>query len=423
MSRNTSKPRTEKGRMTSAYPPPPTQTEDLEDTVDPECLVKSECLTMIAHEEGEEIVAEILDELMTRVMKKCDEVYLKKQIIPFSVAWAKNAMLQLVNWHYLMRDEGDDIETISILQEDKTPAPLIPDSWAEGCVPVIKIPSPSQLQDGEGTTKLTLDECKPDSVFQQWQWNPETRFLRNPHTAKCLTALKIEDQGTVGSLACRAEDDAETQAWSCSKKGHLTLYGKGFHLSVHYDSSDVILSMERGKSAKWKTLNERTVCEEPPDEPKKMEPKIIAKIRLWQPQVNLDQNAPKSTPASDTPTVSPQSNSSTDDGDTRTFVNPLSLEYGLEWKVTMLVLSSVALIIGMVILFLSIYQNRRKKTVVVLKSYTATGEASQPGSPVPNERAPLTKYPMIPPRSPSIQRGEILVEWKDGSFESSVTTC
>lgn len=58
---------------------------------------------------------------------------------------------------------------------------------------------------------------------------------------------------------------------------------------------------------------------------------------------------------------------------------------------------------------------RRKKTVVVLKSYTSTGEASQPGSPITNERAPLTKHPLKPPRSPSIQHGEIMVEWKDGT--------
>ncbi|MCI4392698.1 hypothetical protein PGIGA_G00148850 [Pangasianodon gigas] len=256
-----------------------------------------------------------------------------------------------------------------------------------------------QMQDGEGNEKVTLEECKPGSVFQEWQWNPETRSLRNPHTGKCLTALKIQDQGTVGPLACRAEDD-ETQAWSCSKKGHLTLYGKGFHLSVRYDSSDIFLSTERGKSAKWRTLNERMVCEEPPNEPEKIEPKIIAKIRLWQPQVNVDLDAPKPTQPSHFTTA---------------FVNPLSTEYGMEWKVTMLFLSSLALIIGMVILFLNIYQNRRKKTVVVLKSYTSSGEASQPGSPVSSERAPLTKHPMKPPRSPSIRHGEILVEWKDGT--------
>lgn len=138
-----------------------------------------------------------------------------------------------------------------------------------------------QLQNGEGNEKVTLEECKLDSALQEWQWNPETHSLRNPHTGKCLTALKIQDQGTVGSLSCRAEDD-ETQAWSCSKKGHLTLLGKGFHLSGRFDSSDVFLSAERGKSAKWRTLNERTVCEKPLNGPKKIEPIIIAKVRLWQ---------------------------------------------------------------------------------------------------------------------------------------------
>lgn len=82
MSRNTSKNQAEK--VTSAKPPPPTQAEDVEDSVDLGCLTKSEFLTMIAHEEGEEIVSDILDELMTNVMEKCYEVYLKKQVINLS---------------------------------------------------------------------------------------------------------------------------------------------------------------------------------------------------------------------------------------------------------------------------------------------------------------------------------------------------
>lgn len=63
--------------------------------------------------------------------------------------------------------------------------------------------------------------------------------------------------------------------------------------------------------------------------------------------------------------------------------------------------------------------------MVVLKSYSPTGEASLPGSPVPSERAPLTRHPMKTAQSPSIQRGEILVEWKDGTvtplFETYLT--
>lgn len=119
----------------------------------------------------------------------------------------------------------------------------------------------------------------------------------------------------------------------------------------------------------------------------------------------------------------------------------------------MLVLSSLALVLGFVILILSILQNRwercaclvilhgviqastiapvtgwwslfmsvcfrfRKKNVVVLKSYTRTGEESQPGSPLLHDRAPLTKNPMkSAAHSPSLPRGEIFVAWKDGTI-------
>lgn len=61
------------------------------------------------------------------------------------MAWAKNTMFQLAKWQHLMRDEGDDADTTSILHEDTAPAPSIPDSWAEGCVPVIKISNHLQV--------------------------------------------------------------------------------------------------------------------------------------------------------------------------------------------------------------------------------------------------------------------------------------
>lgn len=80
MSRNPSKTRAEKGHVTSAQPPHPAQAEDVVENVDPGCLSKSEFLNMIAQEEEEEIVSDILDELMTHVTEKCYEVYLKKQV-------------------------------------------------------------------------------------------------------------------------------------------------------------------------------------------------------------------------------------------------------------------------------------------------------------------------------------------------------
>lgn len=61
------------------------------------------------------------------------------------MAWAKTTILHLVKWQYLMHDEGDDLNTTSLLQEDTAPAPSLPDSWAEGCVPVIRISNHLQV--------------------------------------------------------------------------------------------------------------------------------------------------------------------------------------------------------------------------------------------------------------------------------------
>uniref|UniRef100_A0A3B1IJD2 Si:dkey-245n4.2 n=1 Tax=Astyanax mexicanus TaxID=7994 RepID=A0A3B1IJD2_ASTMX len=272
-----------------------------------------------------------------------------------------------------------------------------------------------QIQDSQDHGTISLEECKPGSALQEWRWSSERQTLRNPKTGKCLTAVQIQEQELIRLRACRPEEE-EGQAWSCSRKGHLTLHGKGFHLSAHLDSSSVFLSAERGRSSKWRTLNKQIVCEEEEaeaegtPEPEKPVPRIIAKIRFWQPPVNHDPPPFKPTQPAQISSAPPETNSSMDASP-----NQFSLEYGLGWKVTMLVLSSLALLLGTVILILNVYQNRRRKTVVVLKSYSSKETISQPGSPVPSERAPLTKHPMRPPRSPSIQRGEILVEWKDGT--------
>lgn len=65
--------------------------------------------------------------------------------MPFTVTWAKNTILQMVKWQYLMRDEGDDEDITSLLQQDTAPEPSIPDSWAEGCVPLMKISNHLQV--------------------------------------------------------------------------------------------------------------------------------------------------------------------------------------------------------------------------------------------------------------------------------------
>uniref|UniRef100_A0A4W4EAN4 Ricin B lectin domain-containing protein n=1 Tax=Electrophorus electricus TaxID=8005 RepID=A0A4W4EAN4_ELEEL len=209
-----------------------------------------------------------------------------------------------------------------------------------------------QVHESQAHSGLTLEECETGSGLQEWHWNSETRSLRNPQTGKCLTAVNVQQPESVELQVCRPEE--EGQAWVCSKKGHLILDSKDLHLSARQDSSKIFLSMERVKSSKWKTLNKKTVCEEKTD------------------------------------SVPPKTQSEPENTGPRIITN--------------IRLWHCKICLGTTDLLFT------RKTVVVLKS--SSEQTSQPGSP---ERAPLTKHALRPPVSPSIQRGEILVEWKDGT--------
>ncbi|XP_069833183.1 uncharacterized protein C2orf81 homolog isoform X2 [Dendropsophus ebraccatus] len=57
------------------------------------------------------------------------------QLIPYTVSQARDAMVQMVQWTFVARDEGDmESHTGKNVQEEPQPCPH--DSWAQGCVPV-----------------------------------------------------------------------------------------------------------------------------------------------------------------------------------------------------------------------------------------------------------------------------------------------
>lgn len=134
-----------------------------------------------------------------------------------------------------------------------------------------------QVQDGHsGGGRVSLGECSPHLSIQEWRWLPESHALSSLHTGECLTAPAEQYEGVrLQPCILRADSDetgpgegemgtdreAGSQAWSCSKKGHLTLFGKGLHLSARQESTLVFLSKEHKqvRILKWEKylLNER----------------------------------------------------------------------------------------------------------------------------------------------------------------------
>ncbi|KAF3695905.1 hypothetical protein EXN66_Car011581 [Channa argus] len=299
------------------------------------------------------------------------------------------------------------------------------------------------LQVGERAlgSRVSLGECSLYSPLQDWHWLPESQALSSPHTGECLTAPGEQYEGVLlqpcifsgesGNAGVEVEAmgmarQTSNQAWLCSKKGHLILKGRGLHLSATQDSTLVFLSREHNQGSRWRTLDNQTLCDgrsrklnQLQDEPqlhlgKSLEPQDISNIhkqhKPFERMAGVE--VTETYPAIDETLSSPSTKSPADP--TMIF---FTMDYGMGWKITMLLLSSLALVLGTVILILNVYSNRKNKVVCVLKSYTPRAEMNVPGSPVPSERALLTKYAMrLPHSSPSLQRGEILIEWKDGTF-------
>ncbi|XP_020861145.1 LOW QUALITY PROTEIN: uncharacterized protein C2orf81 homolog [Phascolarctos cinereus] len=107
-------------------------------------LNESEWISLMGIEEGEDVVGDVLAELLARVMDAAFKVYLTHQCIPFTISQAREAMLQITEWRFLARDEGEtDVAEDPTWGEDEEPRASTTDTWAQGSVPVLHAPSPA----------------------------------------------------------------------------------------------------------------------------------------------------------------------------------------------------------------------------------------------------------------------------------------
>ncbi|CAN9513340.1 unnamed protein product [Ophioblennius macclurei] len=297
-----------------------------------------------------------------------------------------------------------------------------------------------QVNEGSYGGRVSLGECNSDSHLQEWSWLQDGLSLTSEHTEECLTAPREQYEG-VYLQACVFKSrqtgdevpkqdfgrEANSQAWTCSKKGHLTLVSRGLHLNAAQQSTLVFLSREHKQGSRWQTLDDTPLCDLKDDKHIRKKPhRHAATTQIPQTsssdvtdvhregeaaEVNMDTTVTESDSIADLTTSSSSTKSPTDPS-----VMFYNMVYGMGWKITMLVLSSLALIVGIAILIVSLYFNHRKKVVCVLKSYTPRPDMSVQGSPGRSDTAPLTEHAMrLPYSSPAIQQGEILIEWKDGT--------
>ncbi|XP_030214177.1 uncharacterized protein C2orf81 homolog isoform X2 [Gadus morhua] len=144
MSRSASKSRADtrgpKAPVQAASP----QSNDppVEEDVVPGHLTQTQWEDLLKLEETGENVEEIVEDLMGNVMEKCLKSHIHKQLVAFTVCWAKDFLVEAMELALLYRDPGDGPEEAFSTAEDSQPVPSPIDSWAQGCVPVVSISSP-----------------------------------------------------------------------------------------------------------------------------------------------------------------------------------------------------------------------------------------------------------------------------------------
>ncbi|XP_053888643.1 uncharacterized protein LOC128839579 isoform X1 [Malaclemys terrapin pileata] len=287
--------------------------------------------------------------------------------------------------------------------------------------------------------QISLADCKLHAQQQQWRWDPRTKSIVSLKTKQCLTIRKPQEFASAYLEPC---GDRERQAWACSKKGHLTLHGLGLHLNAK-QGHKVFVSREKDKFSKWKTLSDETVCAVSPTVAPRLGDLMqevalvgVHKTKTISSSAKSHTSSrgsllelPASTLAEFNSTVSPpRSNQmldvlATDKEVSGQFKNQSghrgkgagARPTATKWKTAMLVLSPFAFILGLIILTLNVRYNKKKK-LSALKSYPESCNRAglQEQSPV-TVTAGSWQRSMPASRSPPLQHGEILIEWKDGT--------
>lgn len=108
--------------------------------------------SMLDKEEGEDFIVDIVGNIVDSALNVIYDNYIQKQLHPYVVTQARDAILQIIEWRFLARDEGETKpEEDNTWQEEDEPLPCVPDAWAQGSVPQNNRPLASPVVSEPGT--------------------------------------------------------------------------------------------------------------------------------------------------------------------------------------------------------------------------------------------------------------------------------
>ncbi|XP_005025570.3 organic solute transporter subunit beta [Anas platyrhynchos] len=240
---------------------------------------------------------------------------------------------------------------------------------------------------------LQLEDCDPDSDLQQWSWQGDS--LKNQGTQSCLSVLG--DSG-VQTSPC---DNTASTGWDCSNSLLSPLGSSQSYLVA--SRKGVSLDNVRGLKAQWQQgVTEGNICKE----------KAARAV-----QDSYFYAALTSTQVYDHTAYNSTLVAGMDPEELNNLLWFFRTEDPSSWNYSVLALSFVATILGLVLLGINITRNRKRKIHMYKEAVQAAQQAELEAK---QALIPVQEYsPGSPqPREPALQEeraGEVLVQWKDGT--------
>ncbi|NXN67042.1 OSTB protein, partial [Himantopus himantopus] len=251
------------------------------------------------------------------------------------------------------------------------------------------------LQASPMNGSLRLEDCNPESDFQDWSWQGDS--LMNHGTQSCLSVVGAD---RVQTSLCSS---TAYMSWDCSNSLLSPLRSsQGFLVA---NRKGVALSNVRGLKAQWQDVADRSVCEEKADQDRYFTA-ALASTHMY------DHTAGNMTLAL-----------GIDQAELEQLLWFFRREDPSTWNYSVLALSFVAMILGLLLLSVNIVRNRKRKIHVYRKAEQTTHQAELDAK---QALMPVQEYSPAELRKqePALQEqrsGEVVVQWKDGTVTSLYT--
>jgi len=157
---------------------------------------------LIIEEENEAFCVKILEEMLQQTMDQCYQKYIERQMLPFTVETAKDALLEIVELRFLERDFGEtsaDLE--DTWAEDDEAEAVAYDSWAVGAVPCTIFPSEEAESLDRTERSMKQDEivvdgnesAKPEQSIHDAEFEPETEVPAEQTEGEASAEIKADE--------------------------------------------------------------------------------------------------------------------------------------------------------------------------------------------------------------------------------------